>query len=213
MMTEKEIRQALKDAGIRLLEKGLTQGTWGNLSIRLDERHMVVTPSGLDYTRLTPDDMVVVDIETLEYYSHIKPTSEKKIHAAIYRERKDINAVIHSHPLNSSSVAAARKSLPVMSEEMRRLVGGEARLARYGLPSTDSLTKSTIKALEGRNACLQANHGLVVCAGSMDEAFEVCRVMEESARLYIESEVKKILKKDDIVAEDIIEAFCNIINK
>ncbi|MDD3946548.1 MAG: class II aldolase/adducin family protein [Clostridia bacterium] len=79
-MTEKEIRQAVKDAGVRLIESGLVQGTWGNISIRLDEKHMVVTPSGLDYIRLTPEDMVVVDIDTLEYDSPIKPTSEKKIH-------------------------------------------------------------------------------------------------------------------------------------
>lgn len=209
-MTENEIRQAVKDAGVRLVASGLVQGTWGNISIRLDDNRMVVTPSGLDYTRLKPEDMVVVDINTLEYDSPIKPTSEKKIHAAVYRERKDINAVIHSHPLNCSSVAAARVELPVMSSEMEKLVGGSARVGEYGLPGTKKLTAATVAALGGRNACLMANHGVLTCAGSIDEAFEVCRIMEESAGLFIAQAAGKILKKDKTVARDIIEAFCDI---
>lgn len=212
-MTEKEIRQAVKDAGVRLIESGLVQGTWGNISIRLDEKHMVVTPSGLDYIRLTPEDMVVVDIDTLEYDSPIKPTSEKKIHAAIYRERKDINAVIHSHPLHCSSVAAARREIPVMSPEMQQLVGGSARTGKYGLPGTKKLTAGTVEALQGRNACLQANHGVIACADSIEKAFEVCRVMEESAKLFIERETKNILGKKNIADGDIIEAFYTISSK
>ena len=84
-MTESEVRQAVKDAGVKLLENNLVQGTWGNISIRLDDKKMVVTPSGMDYIRMRPEDTVVVDIETLEYVSDEKPTSEKKKHAAIYR--------------------------------------------------------------------------------------------------------------------------------
>lgn len=207
MNNEKEIRQAVKDAGVRLLNSGLVQGTWGNISIRLDEKHMVVTPSGLDYLRLKPEDMVVVNIETMEYNSPLKPTSEKKIHAAVYRSRKDVGAVIHSHPVHCSSVAAARKELPVMTEEMQKYVGGPARAAKYGLPGTKGLTNATVEALGERNACLMANHGVLACADSIEEAFEVCRVMEECSRLYIESEAAKVLGKKAYAAGDIKEAF------
>lgn len=123
-MTESEVRQAVKDAGVKLLENNLVQGTWGNISIRLDDKKMVVTPSGMDYIRMRPEDTVVVDIETLEYVSEVKPTSEKKIHAAIYRDRPEIGAVIHSHPLWSSAAAAARMEIPVLSEEHKKLLVG-----------------------------------------------------------------------------------------
>ena len=79
------------------METGLVQGTWGNLSIRLDDKYMLVTPSGLDYTRLTPADMVKVNISTLAYEGSLKPTSEKGLHAEVYKQRPDAGAVIHTH--------------------------------------------------------------------------------------------------------------------
>ncbi|MFI3228902.1 MAG: class II aldolase/adducin family protein [Bacillota bacterium] len=195
MMTEKEVRQAVKDAGIKLLDSGLTQGTWGNISIRLDKDHMVVTPSGLDYIALKPEDMIVVDINTLEYTSDIKPTSEKKIHAAIYRSRPDINAVIHSHPQCCSSVAATRTELPVMSEEMQQKVGGCVRVGGYGLPGTKKLTIATVDALgTDRNACLMANHGMCACATSIEEAFDVCRIVEECSVKFVEQKTLELTK-------------------
>lgn len=211
-MTEKDVRQAVKDAGVRLLENNLVQGTWGNISIRLDEKRMVVTPSGLDYIRLKPEDMVVVDIETLEYNSPIKPTSEKKIHAAIYRDRKDINAVIHSHPPASSSVAAARREMPVMSDEMQKYIGGSVKVGKYGLPGRKGLTAATVEALQGRNACFMANHGICACASSIEEAFEVCRVLEESSKRFLESEAMKVTGEKEFNLDVLETAFKMKIN-
>ena len=207
-MTESEVRQAVKDAGVKLLENNLVQGTWGNISIRLDDKKMVVTPSGMDYIRMRPEDTVVVDIETLEYVSDVKPTSEKKIHAAIYRDRPEIGAVIHSHPLWSSAAAAARMEIPVLSEEHKKLLGGDTvRTGEYGLPGTKKLTNGAVAAMKGRNACFLSNHGIVACAETIEGAFEVCKAMEENSRAYIESIVKKELGKDTIDIDDIFEVF------
>lgn len=104
---EKYLREALVRCGKALVEKGLVQGTWGNISVRLDEKYMLTTPSGLDYMRLTPDDMVKVDIDTLKYEGDKKPTSEKGLHGAIYKNREDIGAVIHTHSKYCSVFAAA----------------------------------------------------------------------------------------------------------
>lgn len=210
-MTEQELRQAVKDAVVRLLENNLVQGTWGNISVRLDEKNMLVTPSGTDYYRMKPEQLIVMNIETLEYQGDLKPTTERKIHAAIYRDRPEINAVIHSHSPYCSSVAAARRDLPVMSAEMERLVGGVARVGAYGLPSTDKLTQSTVSALRGRNACLMANHGVMACAPSLDEAYEICRVMEESSRLFIEKETMLVTKKDNFSKADLFRIFKEIV--
>lgn len=185
-MTEANLRQILKDSGIKLLEKNLVQGTWGNSSIRLDENRMLVTPSGIDYVALKPEDMAIVDINTMEWTGNMKPTSEKGIHAAIYRERPEINAVIHTHPVYCSILASARVPLPVMSERMLHLIGGDVRVAGYGLPGTKKLKQNTVIGMKDRKAALMANHG-VLCAGvDMDEAFEIMAVMEESSRLFIE---------------------------
>lgn len=211
-MTEAEVRQAVKDAGVRLLENNLVQGTWGNISIRIDDKKMVVTPSGMDYIRMRPEDTVVVDIETLEYTSEVKPTSEKKIHAAIYRDRPEIGAVIHSHPLWSSAVAAARIEMPVKDERHRKLIGESVRPGTYGLPGTKKLTAGAVEAMKGRNACFLANHGIVACAPTIDEAFEVCKAMEECSKNYIESFVKKELNKDKVSVEDIFTVFYKKLN-
>ena len=211
-MTEAEIRQAVKDAGVKLLESNLVQGTWGNISIRIDDKKMVVTPSGMDYIRMRPEDTVVVDIETLEYTSEVKPTSEKKIHAAIYRDRPEIGAVIHSHPLWSSAVAAARIEMPVTDERHRRLIGDSVRPGAYGLPGTKKLTEGAVEAMKERNACFLANHGIIACAPTIDEAFEVCKAMEECSKNYIESFVKKELNKDKVSVEDIFTVFYKKLN-
>lgn len=208
-MTEQELRKIVKDAGVRLLKENLVQGTWGNISVRIDENKMLVTPSGMDYIRMTEDDLVVVDINTLEYESNVKPTSEKKIHAAIYRQRPDIGAVIHSHPSYCCSVASARRDMPVTDEEVKMLVGGEkVRMGDYGLSSTKTLTKATIAALgTDMNACFMANHGMMACGKDMEDAFAVCRAMEEGSKKFIEAECAKRLGKDEFEEGDLERLF------
>lgn len=190
--TELRLRQVIKDSGVNLLKENLVQGTWGNTAVRLDEDHMLVTPTGLDYIALQPEDMPVVQISDPSIWSDgKKPTSERKIHAAIMMARPEINATIHSHPVYCSILASARIELPVMSDEMQRLVGGSARVGAYGLPGTKTLKNGTVEAMTGRNACFMANHG-VFCAGKdMDEAFEIIRIMEKSSYDYIKEQTLK----------------------
>ena len=126
----------VKDAGVRMLEENLVQGTWGNISIRLDEKHALVTPSGLDYVVMTPDDLPVVDIETLEWTGPRKPTSERKIHAAILRARPEINVVLHSHPTWGATFASTHLSLPAFNDKMKKYLLGDVRCAKYGLAGT-----------------------------------------------------------------------------
>ena len=194
---EVELRQVIKDSGVGLLAENLVQGTWGNTAVRLDKDYMLVTPTGLDYIALTPEDMPVVQISDPSVWSMgKKPTSERKIHAAILQAREEINATIHSHPIFCSVLASARIELPVMSEEMQKLVGGTCRVGAYGLPGTKTLKNGTVEAMQGRNACFMANHG-VFCAGKdMDEAFEIIRIMEKSCYEYIQQCTLKATGKE-----------------
>lgn len=178
---EEQLREMLVAYGRRLVESGLVQGTWGNISVRLDERYMLTTPSGLDYMRLTPGDMVKVEISTLEYEGEIRPTSEKGLHAAIYQGRSDVGAVIHTHAKYCSVFAAARKDMPVL-DDFRSIFGDVIRLAPYALAGSKALMKNTAAALGDNFGAIMASHGMVACGRDLEEAFENCVRMEENGR-------------------------------
>lgn len=93
----------------RFLKEGLVARTWGNVSIKVNDTQMVITPSGRPYDELTPNEMVLVDIYTLKYEGTIKPSSELKLHCEVYKTRPHIQAVIHTHQMYASIVAAAQK--------------------------------------------------------------------------------------------------------
>lgn len=184
---EQELRELLVAYGNKMVDTGLVQGTWGNLSVRLDEQHMLVTPSGLDYRRLTPADMVKVNLETLEYEGALKPTSEKGLHAAIYLKRPELGGVIHTHSKYCSIFAAARKPLPVEDPALQDLFGKEVPLAKYGLPGTKRLMQNTVKAFGSGLGCIMTAHGMICGGTDLEEAFENCSKMEKAAESYIES--------------------------
>ena len=187
-MNESTARILVCEAGKRLLRENLVSGTWGNLSLRLDGDRMVITPSGKPYESLGPEDMVVVSYKTLEWSGEVKPSSELKLHAAIYQERKEINAVIHTHQANASTVAAAGREVPPILDDMAQIIGPSVRVAEYALPNTRRIVRKTIYALRGRNAALMANHGAVCIGRDMEEAFVVCQVLEKACKSFIEAE-------------------------
>ena len=184
----KDYRELIIEGGKRLLEEGFVARTWGNISIRLDEKNMLITPSGRPYEELTPEDIVLVDYHTSEYTGKVKPSSEKELHCEIYRTRKDVNAVIHTHQMNASTVASARREIPAILDDQAQIIGPNIRVAAYALPSTKKITKKTVKALKGRNAALMANHGAVCVGRDLDEAFVVCQVLEKTCKAFIEAE-------------------------
>ncbi len=182
------IRQQIIDGGVRLVNEGLVARTWGNISIRLDETHMLITPSGRIYEDLTPDDIVLVNYHTSKWKGTIKPSSEKELHCEIYRNRKKIHAVIHTHQMNASTVAAAHREIPPILDDMAQIIGPSVRVAEYALSSTKKIAKRTVSALKGRNAALMANHGAVCVGRNLEEAFVVCQVLEKACKAFIEAE-------------------------
>ena len=182
------IKKQILEGGDRLLREGLVARTWGNISVRVDETHMLITPSGRPYEELTGDDIVLVNYHTSKYEGSVKPSSEKELHCEIYRTRKTVHAVIHTHQMNASTVAAARREVPPILDDMAQIIGPSVRVADYALPSTKKITKKTVKALKGRNAALMANHGAVCVGRNLEEAFVVCQVLEKACKAFIEAE-------------------------
>lgn len=187
-MNKQEAQKLICESGIKLVEKGLVSRTWGNISIRLDDNSMLITPSGRTYEELKPEEVVHVQIDTLKYEGNIKPSSELALHAEVYKIRKSINAIIHTHQMNASTVAAAHREVPPILDDMAQIIGPSVRVAEYALPSTKKIVKKTIKALSGRNAALMANHGAICIGRDIDEAFVVCEVLEKACKAFIEAE-------------------------
>lgn len=179
------------EAGIQLLRNGLVARTWGNVSVRVSDHEMVITPSGRKYEELTPNDMVLVDIYTLKYTGHIKPSSELKLHSLVYKTKPHINAVIHTHQMNASIVAAAQQNLVVLDEAHQQILGGKIiKVAPYALPNSKAITVDSAKAIENSNAALMANHGVVCIGVTLEKAFEVALTLEKACELYVESKKK-----------------------
>jgi L-fuculose-phosphate aldolase len=181
-------RKQVIEGGLRLVKEGLVARTWGNISIRVDDTYMLITPSGRTYEELTPEDIVLVDYHTSKYEGPVKPSSEKELHCEIYRTRKKVHAVIHTHQMNASTVASAHREVPPILDDMTQIIGPTVRVADYALPSTRKITKKTVQALKGRNAALMANHGAVCVGRDLDEAFVVCQVLEKACKAFIEAE-------------------------
>jgi L-fuculose-phosphate aldolase len=192
---EKTIAQAQSivcDAGHRLYREGLVARTWGNLSLRVNEDLFVITPSGIVYEQMRPEQIVPVRLRDLSHTGKLKPSSEKAMHAAIYRSRPEICAVIHTHQSAASSVAAARKDIRDIPPKSRKILGTVVRTSAYALPGTRKLAKATVRALQGGNAALLANHGAVCAGRDMADAFQICTELEELCQTYIESVVAKL---------------------
>lgn len=205
---EKELRQLVKDSGVKLLEENLVQGTWGNISVRLDEDHMLVTPTGLDYNHLAPEDMPIVQISDPSIWSDgKKPTSERKIHAAVLASRPEINACIHSHPVFATIMASCRMPLPAFNDELKTVMGGEVKVGAYGLPGTKKLKEGTVEAMQGRNACFMANHGVFCVGKTMEEAFNVLRVLEKSVYEFIRQRTLERTGETEYSDELLFEVF------
>ena len=181
-------REALVKAGISLVEQGLVSRTWENISVKVNETEMLITPSGKFYEDLTPADMVLVNIKTGKYSGAIKPSSEYKMHTGIYLDRKEINSIIHTHQMNASTCAAARREVPAVLDDLAQIIGPSVRVAKYTLPSTKKIMKETVKALKGRNAALLANHGAVCIGRDLDETFVACQILEKGCKAFIEAE-------------------------
>lgn len=202
-MTREEARKEVCDAGRLLLKEGLVARTWGNVSCRIDDQWIAITPSGKAYEELKPEDIVIMNYNTEEYEGVVKPSSEKGMHAALYRTRKDINAIIHTHQVNASTIAAAHRTMPAVLDDMAQLIGPDVRVADYALPSTKKMVKVVLKAMKGRNACILANHGAVCAAPTMDDCFAVAQILEKSCKVFIEAEflggAKELSRFDAVV--------------
>lgn len=171
--------------GKLLIEKHLVAGSWGNISCKIGESIYAVTPTGKGYAGLTEDDIVIINHQCNTVWGRHVPSSESKLHAAIYSACPEAQAVIHTHSIYASALAAMRKSIPPIIEDIVQIIGGSVNCAEYALPGTQQLADNAVQALNGRKAVLLANHGAVCWGKSLDDALIVAEVLEKAAQIAI----------------------------
>lgn len=182
---EARLREELVECGRRLIAKGLVTGTAGNLSTRIDDVRIIVTPSGMDYERFGPEDLCAVNLENGEVAGPRRPSIETGLHAAVYRSRPDVGAVIHTHSLFATAVAATRREIPCILDAMAIQFGGAVPVARYAIPGSKDLAENAARALGDRGAVLLANHGVVAVGEDLKEAMGRAELVERAAQTLI----------------------------
>jgi L-fuculose-phosphate aldolase len=183
MPSEHAYRRAIVEYGRLLHANGFVAATDGNLSVRLDEDRLLVTPTCISKGRMRPSDMVIVDPAGKRLAGKRHVSSELAMHLLIYRLRPDIQGIVHAHPPTATGFAASGLGLssPLVCEVVVGL--GSIPLARYGTPGTPELSDALEPLIPNHEAILMANHGVVTYGSTLESAFMKMETVEHFARI------------------------------
>ncbi|MFE1885799.1 class II aldolase/adducin family protein [Streptomyces diastatochromogenes] len=173
---------ALVATARRTVTDGLVVGTSGNVSARVGDL-VLVTPSGVPYDRLAPDDITGVDLDGRQVLGTLGPTSELPMHLAVYRTT-DARAVVHTHAVHATAVSTLVTELPPI-HYMAGALGGRVRVAPYATYGTDELAAHMLDALADRSGCLLQNHGTITYGSTLDQAYDRTAQLEWMCRLWL----------------------------
>lgn len=185
MKLEEILKNDVVAMGRQLIAKNLVAGSWGNISCLADEASLVITPSGMGYEKQRAEDIVLIDFDGNVLEGKHFPSSESKLHTAIYRACPEAKAIIHTHSIYASALAAMRKPVPAIIEDIIQIIGGRVNCAEYALPGTEELADNAVAAMQGRKAVLLANHGAVCWGTSLEDALIVAEILEKAAQVAV----------------------------
>jgi len=203
VVVKPEYRQLIVDTGVEMIKTGMTVGTWGNISVRDPETNlMYISPSGMDYMKIKPQHVVVMSLDLEVVEGIAEPSIEKHMHAEVYKRRRDVNAVVHTHPVFSSVFGVVRMELPAVSEDFAQIVGDKVVFAEpYQLPGSEGLGEVAVKSLGDRFAVILPNHGALSVGEDMRKALKVSMVLEKNAQIFLFSKLlgtPTLFKPEDI---------------
>ena len=181
-----QIRENLTRAGKRLHKRGLVVGTAGNISARIPKRdQFLIKPSGVSLEFLKPEELVVVNLQGHKIRGELPVSMETPIHAAIYRIRKEAQAVVHTHaPTATAFGIAEREILPLQVEMYMRLPNG-VPVIRFERPGSEMLAKKIQKKIAKYDAVILGNHGIVTIGSSIQAACDLSEMIEEAAKVQL----------------------------
>ncbi len=185
MVSEYEIKKQICEIGKRIYDKGMVASNDGNISVKLNDNEFLCTPTGVSKGFMTPEYICKVDAEgnVIQANKGFRPSSEIKMHMRVYKNRPDVNAVVHAHPLYATGFAIAGIPLtqPIMPEAVIAL--GCVPIAEYGTPSTNEIPDAVEKYLQSFDAVLLENHGALTFSDSLLNAYHKMESVEFYARL------------------------------
>ena len=199
-MYENEREQMLEICK-EMLEKDLVVGSAGNVSMRVED-HIIITPSSVRYTEMNPEDFMVMDMNADVVEGDRNPSTELPMHLAVYKNRTDALAIIHSHSIYASAMALLNKSLPPILDELVPKLGGEIKVTSYEMPGSSELGNRVVEAMELRSAVLIGNHGALCCGSSLREALDVAILLERACKIYM---IALQLGTPSQLPEDVVE--------
>lgn len=177
-----EAKKLVVEAGKKLIETGLIARTWGNVSARISETQFVITPSGRAYEDLTPEEIVVVNIDDCSYEGDIKPSSEKGVHAAAYRHHPTVDFVIHTHQKAATIVSITGMEIRNVYDKFKPVLGEKVPCADYAMSTTNSLRKKVemcIMMNPGARAIMMMHHGTLCMGDTYEDAFNIADTLEK----------------------------------
>nr|WP_242544272.1 class II aldolase/adducin family protein [Corallococcus sp. NCSPR001] len=190
----------------RMNTSGLNQGTSGNLSQRV-EGGFLLTPSGMNYETMTPEDLVLMRFDG-SHEGHRKPSTEWQLHRDILQARPEVGAVLHAHSMFSTTLACLRRGIPAFHYMVSAAGGTDIRCAEYATFGTPELARHMMVALEGRKACLLANHGMVALGVDLAAAWKLAVEVETLAAMYWRAlQVGEPVVLDDAEMERVFQQF------
>lgn len=202
-MDYRKEREEVVAAGRAMVDSGLVTGAWGNISMRVTGKKelLAITPSAIDYKDIRPEDIVIMDLSGVQVDGKKKPSGENPLHRMIYSQRPHITAIVHTHGVYTTAMAAARKTIPANIEDLAQIIGGSVDVCSYALPGTVDLAHNVAAVLGEKFGVLLANHGALSVGRTMAEAMTAAAIMEKGAKIHIMAQVvggAVELSKDDV---------------
>lgn len=205
-MNQIELREALAAAARTLATHGLNRGTAGNLSVRWRDGFLV-TPTGIHADEMRPGDIVPMALDG-SWHGARKPSSEWRFHRDLYASRGEAGAVVHAHPPFATALACIGADIPPFHYMIARFGGATVRCAAYATFGTQALSDHALAALEGRCACLLANHGMLVFGRDVRHAVDLAIEFESLCEQYWRTlQVGRPLLLADAEMEAVLEKF------
>src|SRR4051812_24825802 len=202
MKAEEQARADIVEVGRRLWERGYVASNDGNTSVRLDEQRLITTPKSVSKGFMTPDMMVITDLDGKKLSGERDPSSELKMHLEVYRNRPDARAVVHAHPPTATGFAVAGIPLDraVLAEVITTL--GSIPIAEYATPSTEELPAAVRKYVKAHDGLLLANHGALALAGDVMSAYYRMETIEHFAKISL---VARTLGRENLLSRQEVE--------
>ncbi len=183
LIPDDSLRDTVITACRELTRRGLVHGTSGNVSLRRDHARFFVSPSGLAYEHLERDDIALMDLDG-RWFGRRRPSSEWRFHRDILRSRPDIGAIVHTHSVEATGLACTGRGIPAFHYMVAVAGGTDIRCAPYHCFGTQALSDAAVAALEGRMACLLANHGVIALGVDLPAALALADEVENLAAQY-----------------------------